>query len=117
MGDKISIGGNVTGSAVGSHASLKTRDIITQVQRSGMDGDLKQKFIDAAESLANLNIAEDDKSDAADDLAKLKAELEKPTKDEGRIAKIWNRIKAVAPTVAYILASAASIGKIVGVVA
>ena len=71
---------------------------------------------DAAEALANLNIDDGDKSDAADDLAKLKAELEKPTKDEGRIQKIWNRIKDIAPTVASILASAASIGKLVGVV-
>ncbi len=116
VGDKISIGGDVTGSAVGSDASLKARDIITQVQKSGLDNDLKQKFTEAAEALANLNIAEGDKSDAADDLAKLKAELEKPAKDEGRIQKIWNRIKDIAPTVASILASAVSIGKIAGVV-
>ena len=44
MGDKISIGGNVTGSAVGSKASLKARDIVTQIQQSGLDQDLKLKF-------------------------------------------------------------------------
>ena len=112
MGDKINIGGNVTGSAVGSNASLKARDIVTQLQQSGLDADLKQKVAEAAEALAKLNISEGDKSDAADDLTKLKAELEKPTMDEGRIQKIWNRIKAVAPTVASILASAATITKL-----
>jgi hypothetical protein len=117
VGDKINIGGNVTGSAVGSNASLKARDIVTQIQQSGvLDADLKRTVVAAAEALANLNIDEGDKSDAADDLAKLKSELEKPTKDEGRIQKIWNRINDMAPTVASILASAVTIGKIVGVV-
>lgn len=112
MGDKINIGGNVTGSAVGSNASLKARDIVTQIQQSGLDADLKQKFAEAAEALASLNISEGDKEDAADDMKKLKDELEKPTKDEGRIQKIWNRIEDVAPTVASILSSAATIGKL-----
>jgi len=117
MGDTIGIGGDVTGSAVGSHASLKARDIITAVNKSQViDDDLKQKLAAAAETLVNLQIPEGDKTDAADDLAKLTTELDKPQKDEGRIRKIWNRIKAVAPTVAAILASAVSLGKIVGVI-
>jgi hypothetical protein len=116
VGDKITVSGNVTGSAVGSHASLKARNIGTQIQQSGLDNELKQKFAEAAEELAKLNIEEGDKDDAADDLKKLTEEFEKPTKDGSRITKIWNRIKAVAPTVATILASAVSVGKILGAV-
>ena len=42
VGDKINIGGNVAGSAVGSNASLKARDIATQIQQSGvLDEDLE----------------------------------------------------------------------------
>jgi len=40
-------------------------------------------------------------------------ELEKTTKDEGRIKTIWDRINGVASTVAAALSAAASIGKIV----
>ena len=47
--------------------------------------------------------------DAVGEMKKLKDELEKPIKDEGRIQKIWKRIKEVAPPVASILASAATI--------
>jgi hypothetical protein len=109
VGDKINIGGNVASSAVGSNASLKARNIITQVQQSGLDADLKQKFAEAAATLVNLNISEGAKEDAADDLAKLKNEMEKPAKDEGRIKTIWDRINSAAS----ILASGATIGKIV----
>jgi hypothetical protein len=114
VGDKINIGGNVAGSAVGSHANLKARDIVMQIQQSGiLSDDLKQAFAKAAEALEALKAPEGTKEDVIDDMTKLKKELENPTKDEGRIRTIWNRIKEVAPTVASILASAASIGKLV----
>ncbi len=112
-GEIISIGGDVIGSAVGTHSSLKVRDIITKIQKSAMDTDLKEKFAAAAEELLNLKINEADKSDAADDLIKLQVELEKPTKDEGRIQKIWNRIEDMVPTIASILASTATLAKVV----
>lgn len=113
MGDNINIGGDVTGSAVGSQASLKARDIFTAVKKSTeMDEDLRQKLTAAAKELLTIELAECDKSDAADDLAKLTAELDKPNKDEGRIVRLWRQIKEVAPTVASILSSAASLGKI-----
>jgi hypothetical protein len=113
-GDNISIGGNVTGSAVGSHASVKARDIVTQIQRSGLLGDdIGQAFARAAEELDKLKLAEGEKEDIADDLAKLKKELEKQTKDGDRIKTIWGRINGIASTVAAALSAAASIGKIV----
>jgi molybdopterin converting factor small subunit len=114
VGDKINIGGNVTGSAVGSHAKLKARDIVTQIQQSGLLGeDIGQAFAKAAEELEKAQISEGDKEDVADYLEKLKKELEKQTKDEGRIKTIWDRINGIASTVATALSAAASIGQIV----
>lgn len=116
MGDNINIGGDVTGSAVGSQASLKARDIFTAVKKSTeMDDDLRQKLTAAANELLTIDLAESDKSDAIDDLAKLTAELDKPNKDEGRIVRLWRQVKEVAPTVASILSSAASLEKILTV--
>jgi hypothetical protein len=109
---KINISGNVTGSAIGSAASLKARDIITQIRQSGLDDEFKQKFAEAAEVLANLTLDEGDKSDAADDLKKLQEEMEKSPKDEGRIRKVWNRINVTCASVASILASAMTLAQI-----
>jgi hypothetical protein len=114
MGDKTHIGGDVTNSAVGSSARLKARDIVANIHKTGLDDDTKQIFAQAAQLLANLELEEGDRSDASDDLGKLASELDKPTRDEGRIQKIWARIQSVAPTVASILASAVSIGKLTG---
>jgi len=116
MGDKISIGGDAIGSAVGTNASVKARDIITQVQKTGLDTDLKQKVAAALEELTSLKIDEGDKTDVADDVEKLTKELDNPAKDESRIKKIWNRIQSAAPTAAAILAGAASLGKILGLI-
>jgi hypothetical protein len=116
MRDKISIGGDAIGSAVGTNASVKARDIITQLQKTSLDTDLKQKVAEALEELNKLKIDEGDKIDVADDVEKLTKELDNPAKDESRIKKIWNRIQGVAPTVAAILAGAASLGKILGLI-
>lgn len=62
--------------------------------------------------LAASGLPASDAEDASDDLAKFAAEMEKPDKDAGRIQKIWARIKENAPTVAVMLASAASIAKL-----
>jgi hypothetical protein len=114
VGDKINVRGNVIGSAVGSRASLMARDIVTQIQQSGLLGeDIQKAFAAAADALGALKAPEGTKEDVADDLAKLKKEMEKPTKDEGRIKTIWERINSVASTVATALSAAASIGKIV----
>jgi len=114
MGDKINITGNVTGSAVGSHATLKARDIVTQIRQSGLLGeDIQKAFADAAEALDALEASDGTKEDVADDLEKLKKELEKPTKDDGRIKTIWDRINSVASTVATALSAAATIASIV----
>jgi hypothetical protein len=112
-GDKIHVGGDAIGSAIGHTASVKARDIITQVQKSGMDNDLKEKLANAAEMIDALEISEDDKADATDDLGKLSEEMQKPVPEPGRVRRLLNRIKDVAPTVASLLASAVNIAKLV----
>src|SRR5262249_25639096 len=104
------------GAAFGRKASVKARDIITTVKKpQAIDEDVKKKLAAAAKALAKLKLDEGDKTDVTDDLTKLRTELEKPDNDEGRILKIWNRIKDIAPTVALILAPAASLAKILGI--
>jgi hypothetical protein len=45
-------------------------------------------------------------------LKSLATELEKPKRETSRVRRFWERIKDVAPTVASILASAASLAKL-----
>jgi hypothetical protein len=112
MGDKIHVGGNAIGSAIGRRASVKANDIIAQVQQSGMDNDLKEKLAKAAEIIDALEVSEDDKADATDNLAKLSEEMQKEKPEPSRIRRLWNGIKEIAPTAASLLASAVSIAKL-----
>jgi hypothetical protein len=92
MGDDIKITGDVTGSAVGSSASFKGRDVSSYksaVQSSSIENDTKAVLIRAKEQLEAEKLPPGEAEDASDDLAKLTAELEKPQKDAGRIAKLW----------------------------
>ncbi len=113
MGDKIHVGGNAIGNAIGRRASVKANDIIAQVQQSGMDNDLKEKLSKAAEIIDALNISEDDKADATENLGKLSEEMQKQAPEPGRVCRLWNHIKDVAPTAASLLASVVSIAKLV----
>jgi hypothetical protein len=79
-----------------------------------LDNNVKQKLQEAREAVENAELSDADKADVIDDLNKLTAELDKPEQDDGRVQRYWNRIKEVAPTVAQILASAASLAKILG---
>jgi hypothetical protein len=119
MGNRTEIHGDAIGSAFDS-GTVNARDIL--VYKNAVDGsarldnDIKQKLKEAREAIENAkDLSDADKADAVDELNKLTAELEKPEKDESRVQRYWNRIKGVAPTVASILASAASLGKILGV--
>lgn len=117
MGDEISIGGDAINSAVGSAAKFKARDVASYkqtVDSSLIDDELKAILVKAREALDSAELPPGDAEDTADDLAKLTAEMEKPEKDAGRIRKLWGRIRDAAPTVASILASAASIAKLLG---
>lgn len=118
VGDKINIGGDAIGAAVGSHASLRAHDITTykQVvdQSLTLDEDVKRALKEAREALEKADLSEADKGDATDDLGKLTDELQKPEKDVGRVRRLWNHIKDIAPPVASILSSAASLAKMLG---
>jgi hypothetical protein len=117
VGDKTEIHGDAIGSAFGS-GTVNARDIIVYKNAvdssTRLENDVKQKLKEAREAIERADLSDADKADVVDDLNKLTAELEKPEKDEGRVQRYWNRIKEVAPTVASILASAASLGKILG---
>ena len=82
---------------------------------ANLDNDIKQKLKEAREAIENADLSDADKEDVVDELNKLTAELEKPKQDDGRVQRYWNRIKEIAPTVASILSSTASLGKILGV--
>jgi hypothetical protein len=116
MDDKIHIGGDVTGSAVGSHARFKARDVVSYknaVDNTSMDDDVKAFLKQTAEAIERASLSEDDAEDAGDALAKLTAELEKPEKNASRVARLWGNIKAIVPTVSSLLAGAASVAKII----
>ncbi len=55
---------------------------------------------------------DEDKADVVENLNKLTAALEGEKREPGRIQRFWNRIKEVAPVVADILKSAASVAAI-----
>ena len=116
MGDKISVGGDVTASALGSHSSVSARDVSLFKQRvdasPALDGDVKQALKQAREELARADLAADDAGDATDDLEKLAVELQKPDADPSRVQRFWGRIKDIAPPVAAILSGAAAIAKL-----
>ena len=67
---------------------------------------------EARELLESAALSETDKADATEDLDKLTAELEKEEKAPGLIRRYWSRIKEVAPTVASVLSSVASLAKL-----
>ena len=115
MGDKIRIEGPVQNSAVGSSAKFKARDVnayIGEVDRSSIDEEIKVVLKQARQAVEAADLPPGDKEDLEDDLGKLSAEMEKPEKDAGRVQKIWNRIKEIAPPIAAILSASASLSKL-----
>jgi hypothetical protein len=118
MGDKISVGGNVTGSALGTGASAVVGDITafqSMVDNSTRPtADLKAKLKEAREEVEKSQLEDGDKKDVLDDLGKLTDEMEKPTPEPGRVARFFSRIKEIAPTVASVLSSTATIAKVIG---
>jgi hypothetical protein len=101
MDNRTQIGGDAIGSAFGS-GTVNAHDITVYknaVDSSArLDNDIKQKL-----------------KDVVDDLNKLTAELEKPQNDASRVQRYWNHIKEIAPPAASILASAASLAKLLGI--
>jgi uncharacterized protein YjbI with pentapeptide repeats len=105
--------GNFQGCSFGDNNSLT--NYFGVVDKLGtVEEDVKQKLQEARNAIENSDLPDADKADAVDELNKLTAELGKAEKDDGRVKRYWNRIKEVAPTVASILASAASMAKLLG---
>jgi uncharacterized protein YjbI with pentapeptide repeats len=106
--------GHFQGCNFGDHNSLTNYFGVVD-KLDTVEGDIKHKLKEAREAIENAkDLSDADKKDAVDQLNNLTAELEKPEKDESRVKRYWNRIKEVAPTGASILASAASLVKLLG---
>lgn len=114
MGDNFHVNGNVTGSAIGSGATVNARDITAynQLIETGIaDDSLRSVLKQAREELERAELSDTDKGDAADELGKITEELQKPKPNGGRIQRAWTTIQGIVATVATILASAETIRK------
>jgi len=118
MGDEINIAGDVTGSAVGSGAALWARDITvfknTVDNSTSLSPEVKQTLSRARDILEAEVIPSADKEDAADALGKLTEELQKPQRDPGRLKRLWENVKGIAPSAASALSSSVELAKIFG---
>lgn len=102
--------------AIGIANNVNVRDIHVYkqaVQGLGFPQDVQEALLRARDALDQLELSESAKGDLQDDLAKFTQELANPEKDETRIQRLWRNIKEVAPPIASVLASAATIAKIV----
>ena len=111
MDEQQFYGGQFQGCSFGDHNSLTNYFGVVD-KLSTVEEDIKQKLKEARNAIENLDLPDDDKEDMVEQLKNLTGELAKPEKDPGRVQRYWNRIKEVAPTVASILASAASLAKL-----
>lgn len=55
-----------------------------------------------------------DKGDAVEALGKMVEELQKPNRDDGRLKRLWENIKGIAPAAATALASSVELAKAFG---
>lgn len=118
MGDSIHVGGDVTGSAVGSGAALWARDITTfkdNVNRSAaLSAEVKQKLTQARDIIEATQLSPSDKCDAVDALVKIVEEVQLPGRDGGRLKRLWETISSIAPAAASTLASSVEVAKMSG---
>ncbi|MHC4620113.1 MAG: pentapeptide repeat-containing protein [Planctomycetota bacterium] len=110
----IKAGGNLVG-AFGRGASFTARDITVYKQTiensQVLDSGLKEKLIEAREAVEKLKLPQAEKEDVADQLGNLTTEMQKGKPKARLVARFWNRIKEIAPTVAAILQTAETIAK------
>ena len=115
MKSKTEVHGDVVGSAIGEGATVIARDINVYkeyISRSHLDVALKVKLLQARAEVDALQLPQGDKEDVTDELGKLTEEVEKEVPDANRIRRLWRHIEEVAPTVAAVLQSAASLATI-----
>jgi hypothetical protein len=112
----VQVGGDATGIGAMASTTGDIGDITVYMDRvknsSGISDDIKAQLSKAADVLAkSKDISEDDKTDVTESLGKLTSELEKgeEKRDQGRLARYFNRIKDVAPAVTAVLSIIAGI--------
>jgi hypothetical protein len=117
LDSEVTIGDNVVGSAVGSGSTVNARDITAFIntvdQTTDLEPELKRVLVEARKALESSSLAGADKDDAADDLGKLTDEIQRPEPQPGRIKRLFESIKQLAPDVASILSSMAQIGELI----
>jgi hypothetical protein len=117
MDSEVTIGDNVVGSAVGSGSTVNARDINAFInavdQADGLDPELRRVLVAAREALESGDLTGTDKDDAADDLDQLTDEIKQPEPQPGRVKRLFDGIKQLAPDVASILSSTAKIGALI----
>jgi len=87
VGDKIKVGGNVSGGVVGS-GTINARDITKYsetVNKSTIDPDLKKVLVAARQAVEMSGLNQTDKTDVSDDLGRITQELEKENPEPGFI--------------------------------
>jgi hypothetical protein len=113
-GPLIHVGGNVVGSAIGAGNTVTARDITVSIGGGDQaDPELGRVLAEARRALQSGPLTGADKDDAADDLGKLAEEVSKPQPQPGRVRRLFESLKQLAPDVAAILASAAKIGELI----
>jgi hypothetical protein len=117
LDSEVTLGDNVVGSAVGSGSTVNARDINAFInavdQADGLDPELRRVLVAAREALESGDLTGTDKDDAADDLDQLTDEIKQPEPQPGRVKRLFDGIKQLAPDVASILSSAAKIGELI----
>ena len=74
---------------------------------------LERVLVEARQQLESGSLTGSDRDDAADDLGKHTEEIKKPEPQPGRVKRLFDGIKQLAPDVASILFSAAKIGALI----
>ncbi|VTR94902.1 Uncharacterized protein OS=Candidatus Entotheonella sp. TSY2 GN=ETSY2_49915 PE=4 SV=1 [Gemmata massiliana] len=111
VGDKINIGGNVSGSAVGRGASVTAEQIVTNIRQQLPSGassaeELK-KFLEAAlTQLAAENLDPDDHKEAKDNVERIEKETAKSDPNKDRVRGWVEAIERISPVTGRALRAA-----------
>lgn len=109
------IGGDATNVAIGENAKARARDI--EIMKGKVDGsstmadDVKAAFKEALDEVERLNLGDEDKSDALDDMKKLRAELDRASSNPTRIKKFWHRVTETVGALAEAAGPIATLGR------
>ena len=113
LDSEVTIGDNVVGSGSTVNARDITAFINTVDQTTDLEPELKRVLVEARKALESSSLAGADKDDDDADLGKLTDEIQRPEPQPGRIKRLFESIKQLAPDVASILSSAAKTGELI----